>query len=739
MHVIVGGARIWLRAAASHLLAALLFTAAVVLLCAPRAFGHAAFLGSDPAPGVRLGNPPSQLSLSFTEPLNRKLATAELERIGGGRVGGRTRATSARRLVVYPIGKLAQGAYRVRWHSVSTEDGHALEGTFSFGVRAAAASGGHTLERSPLARNGWARVGARIVLYVMLLLFAGALLLRVLLPTSTGSWLTDVAPAAVHEPGGQQLQRRERTLVTDLGVAATAAAALAALLEASDAARGLSAQGVSEFLLGNVAGAGRLAVIVFSLLALLLWQRRERLAATCGGLALGAVAASGHAGSASPRLPSIFNDWLHLLSGAIWLSGIALIVLVWAPAIRRDGRAARQRLARDVMPRFGRVALPAFVTVISTGSVSLLVQLGELSDLWSTPYGRVLAVKIALVAVIALLSWRHALRHTATTEEPSAGDRMSTRGWRVLRAQPLLGVGAVAAVALLATFPLPPRQLEDADAPVALAPCDPCPLPRPAADELAVADDAGRYVVAGWLRRDRKHVRGTIRVLDYKGLPAAVAFTVRGDRGSTCGRACKRFSTQGDVIEVSLVDRGRRHSVLLPARWRQDESQVARRLLDRVQRQMRRLSSLRQTETVTSGPGTYAQTRFRLRAPNRLAFTTDRGVQNIVIGKQRWFRAPEVPWQRDAFGSGIAFSTRSWFRWTSYAQEIRLLRSWRQEGRRFSQLALIDPGTPVWLRLTIDIDRSRVVREQQTAKGRFMDTTYAGLGEPITIRPPRIP
>lgn len=712
-----------------------------LLVGAPQAFGHAAFLASDPAPGVRLEAAPSQVTLTFTEPLNRRLASAELVSVDGARVTTRSRATSARSLVLRPNAKLARGAYRIRWHSVSTQDGHALEGTFSFGVRTAAVSGGHAIEQSPLARRGWMRVGARILLYVALLLFAGGLLLRVMLGGDHGSWLTGSSMADVDARELTRVREREQAVIGDLGVFAVAAAVLAALLEAADAAGGLSAQGVSDYLLGNVAGAARLAVVFCALLALVLWQRRAQLAAVCAALALGAVAASGHAGSATPRMPSIINDWLHLLAGAVWLGGIALIVIVYGPSIRGgDGRGLRRRLARRVLPAFGRVALPAFALVISTGAVSLLVQLGELSDLWRTDYGRVLAVKIALVGVIALLSCWHARRLAPrSTGAAAPSDTVHRRQWRLLRAQPLLGLAAVAAVALLATFPLPPRQLQDADAVAPVRACDPCPLPRPAADELAVADDAGRYVVAAWLRRDRAQVSGTVRVLDRKGRPAVVPLRVGASRQTICAPGCRRFSATGDTVVVSLMDGGRRHTARLPARWKRLSERRARALLMRVQQKMRSLRSVRQSETVTSGPGTFARTQFRLRAPDRLAYVTDRGIENVVIGLQRWFRAPDVSWRREPFGSGIAFSTRSWFRWSSYAQEVRLLRTWRRAGGRFAQLALTDPGTPVWLRLTVGLDDLRVRREKLTAPARFMVTSYSAFDRPISISAPKAP
>ena len=57
---------------------------AVLLLWAPPAFGHAAFVGSDPAPGQRVETSPARITLAFTEPLNRRLARATLRPAAGG-------------------------------------------------------------------------------------------------------------------------------------------------------------------------------------------------------------------------------------------------------------------------------------------------------------------------------------------------------------------------------------------------------------------------------------------------------------------------------------------------------------------------------------------------------------------------------------------------------------------------------------------------------------------------------
>ncbi|MGH2949309.1 MAG: copper resistance CopC family protein, partial [Solirubrobacteraceae bacterium] len=205
--------------------------ACAVLLPAAPAFGHAAFVGSEPEPGVRLELAPQRVVLMFTEPLNRRLSRVTVVGPDGREVADAAQAASDRRLVVRPARPLGTGAYRVRWHTVSTEDGHALEGSFSFGVRAAAAGGEHDVEQSPLARAGWVRVALRALLYGAVLLFAAGLLLPVLVRRAP-SWL---APTELDQEDvdGAAVRARERRVVADVGWLAVAAAVAATLAEAA--------------------------------------------------------------------------------------------------------------------------------------------------------------------------------------------------------------------------------------------------------------------------------------------------------------------------------------------------------------------------------------------------------------------------------------------------------------------------------------------------------------------------
>lgn len=705
----------------------------VALLGAGPAWGHASFLGASPAPGARVGQAPARIVLVFSEPLNVGLSrTALIDARTGDAVPARRVAAGGRRLALAPARPLPRGAYRIDWHTVSDDDGHALEGSFGFGVRARAATASRSIEASPLARGGWARALARALMYAALLLFCGGLLLRAFLRRDAeDSWL---APAGIPDAERPAIAARERSLLGDVGLFAAALSAVVAALEAFRAADSISIGALRDFLLSNATGAARVGIPLLCLLAVALLRRRPRAAAVAGLAALACVVLSGHANSAAPRAPALLADWTHLVAGAVWLGGAALIVMTWGPALRRD-RGARMAVVRHVLPRFGRAALPAFAVVVATGTASALIELDGVDALWRTDYGRILLVKIVLVALIGAAAFGHArrLRPRLLAANPHPDARDERRHWRLLRTETLLSAAVVAAVGLLVAFPLPPRQLAAASgAREAIPACRPCPLPPAQDGELAVAEAGGSDVVGAWIGP----LGVTVRLLDVRGRPAADRVSLGDINPTRCGAGCFRFATARATVRPSLVltvsQRGRRYRVSLPSRWPSTRGRRARAILDRAERTMRVLDSVRESERVSSGPGTGATTNYRLRAPDRMDYVTDRGVRGVSIAARQWLRAPGLPWRRNDAAGGISFSTRSWFRWSPYAPTVALLR----ETDATADLALFDPGTPVWIRLRVDLHTGRVLRERLIAPARFSTHRWFAFNRPVRIDAP---
>jgi putative copper export protein len=128
-------------------------------------------------------------------------------------------------------------------------------------------------------------------------------------------------------------------------------------------------------------------------------------------------------------------DWLHLVSAAVWVGGVAsLAFLVWpvAPALR-----ARAFLG------FAKLAVGLVGVMVLAGAYLALIRLPELSDLWQSDYGRLLLVKSAIVGVA--LSWG-AVHHFFVRPRLEAGEQPHVRPSLVGEAFVALAVLLAAAV-----------------------------------------------------------------------------------------------------------------------------------------------------------------------------------------------------------------------------------------------------------------------------------------------------
>jgi copper transport protein len=739
-------------------LATLLLALVAIAIEAAPAAAHAAFLESTPAPGQRVQSSPREIRLEFTEALNRRLSKATIVDLRTGRkVAANAVPGPGQDLVLHPAAALTTAAYRVDWFTVSTDDGHPLAGSFSFGVRSAAVGGAHVIEQDPLARDGWIRIVLRAIFYGVLIFFAGGLFTGILLSgrERRARWLVPpgelrlALAAAGRDPDAIAAVAWRRTV--SAGWLAAAAGATVAVAEAADAAGGLGPTGLNDYLLTNTAGLARVAMVLALALAASIAGRLPRAAALTSATALAAIALSGHANSADPRALAVLADWVHLLAAAVWIGGIAQIVLAWGRPSIHAGEALRTAVGTEVLRPFGRLALPAFLIVVGSGLLNGLLELGDPQALWQTGYGRVLAAKIGLVAVIALFSYFHARRiRPALLVAGQNPDRNRVRRqWRLLRGEPALGAAVVVLAALLVAYPLPPRQLSGAEeAALTTSPCRPaCPLPKLGPVQLAVADAAGSSIVAAWLRQNPTGLQGRLRLLGPELKPVRARPTLTHGELAGCGPGCWRLRVRGHprTIAVTVPEGGRLYTARLPVRWQAGRAadERARKLLGRVQATMNRLRSVRADERVTSGPGSLAVSHYRVEAPDRLAVRTRLGLRSVTVGKYTWEAKPPGPitaktrWVRGRYaGGGPGFRSAGWFRWTPYAQAVRLLGHRREGGRRLVELALYDQGTPAWWRLTVDLASMRVIRTRLITQGHYITERNHDFDEPMHITPP---
>jgi hypothetical protein len=396
----------------------------------------------------------------------------------------------------------------------------------------------------------------------------------------------------------------------------------------------------------------------------------------------------------------------------------------------------------QVLPRFGRLALPAFALVVATGVVNALIQLGGVSALWSQSYGLVLLAKMTLVAAIALASYLHAvrIRPRLLAANPHPPVTLERRHWQLLRAEPLVGVGVLAAAALLVSFPLPPRQLVERAKRPAAAACARCVTSRPTPRELAVADGAGSAIVAAWVRPVAGGLRGTVRALNSNFQALDEPLAVPGAATRSCGPGCLsvRVSGRPATLVARVRERGRGYATALPVRWLPGGSARAARLVERGEAAMKRLRSVRIDETLSSGPGSFLATRYRLQAPDRFAFAISNDAEAVIVGRDEWTRLKHSRWLRDSYGGGSfqAASYLAW--WSSYASDARLLDVGGVAGRPVADIAMMSHANSLvtWLRLRIDLATMRVLRLHMTTAGHFMRQRWFDFDRPIHIDAP---
>lgn len=170
-----------------------------------------------------------------------------------------------------------------------------------------------------------------------------------------------------------------------------------------------------------------------------------RIAAVAVGLAIAATPAlSGHADSGRWSALAKIADTVHVAAAAVWLGGLAALVVA---ALRGDDRQAR-----EVAERFSPVAFAAVVVVVVTGTFQSVRQVTTL-DALETSYGRLLAVKVVLVlALIGIASVaRSALRGRLELDddEPMSEARTIGAVRRLVAAELVLALVVVGVTALL--------------------------------------------------------------------------------------------------------------------------------------------------------------------------------------------------------------------------------------------------------------------------------------------------
>lgn len=153
------------------------------------------------------------------------------------------------------------------------------------------------------------------------------------------------------------------------------------------------------------------------------------------------MATQGHSGEEAGHNAAVVALTLHIIGAAVWLGGLLLLVVL-RPTLRRDELA-------DVIGRYSSIALAAFVVVALSGIARAVVGVVEVKYLLS-PYGAILAVKVAALLIIGFLGALYRKFLIARLQ----GEATERRFWGLIALElAFMGIASGAAVALSRTPP----------------------------------------------------------------------------------------------------------------------------------------------------------------------------------------------------------------------------------------------------------------------------------------------
>ena len=173
-------------------------------------------------------------------------------------------------------------------------------------------------------------------------------------------------------------------------------------------------------------------------------------------LALASLALVGHTADATgwAGVGRQMNQAVHLLAAGLWPGGLVPLgrLLRHAASDRGEAFAA---VAKEALPAFSQMGYAAVALIAITGAINSLTMVGSAPMLFSTGYGRLLCSKILLYLAMVALALLNRFRLMPLLARQQAAATAPLVLYRSVLLEQALGLGILAAVAILGTLPPP--------------------------------------------------------------------------------------------------------------------------------------------------------------------------------------------------------------------------------------------------------------------------------------------
>jgi putative copper resistance protein D len=317
----------------------------------------------------------------------------------------------------------------------------------------------------------WSIIATRLLQFAAALILFGLSLFYLYGLGGDGAAGTDGANASPLPAPGTPSTPGRSLLLLAAGVALASTlllimaetAALSA--DSSDALRPSALMSVlSETRFGRLAAlrVGWLALSIIAAVALPAGKRLWLVQSVFGGILVASFAWSGHGAmnQGATRLLHLGADVLHLLAAGIWIGALLALSLLLRRSLRTRA-PTHVRQGAYALARFSGVGPAVVAVLILTGCVNSWYLIGPTRwrELFTSPYGLLLSVKLALFAVMLVLAAANRLRLApqlgAALLEPAALPKALRWLRASLIAETVLALLVLGLVAVLGTLAPP--------------------------------------------------------------------------------------------------------------------------------------------------------------------------------------------------------------------------------------------------------------------------------------------
>ncbi|MBC8281229.1 MAG: copper resistance protein CopC, partial [Chloroflexi bacterium] len=436
---------------------------------------HANVATSEPPANAVLDEPPDQIVIWFTEPLEPALSQIQVLNSQGSRVDNDDSLIDRidPSVMSVTLRGVENETYTVVWKNVSTVDGHRVRGSyiFSVGEPLSGAAPVETPEQGLLQSPSEPVIRWLVLLGGLVLVGGFGFHLYVLRPVLTAK---DASPDFGNlVPQAEILVSRlmllavvvavlasvaqlivQASVVHDISVVASLGDPIKTILTDTDWGR------VWLWRMGTLAAA---LVVVVSIAVLA--QRRQQgvvawlylpvIAISLGAGMLFTISWTSHgAATADIETPSIISDFIHLLASSFWAGGILVFLAAIILISRGPSSEHRSTIFAALTPKFSAIAVISMGILIVTGAYGAWAQV-TIIEAFATPYGWTLVGKLGLVVVILAIGAFNLLwikKRLAST--PNASSWLA----RLIAVEAVFAVLIVVAVGVLTSLE-PARQV----------------------------------------------------------------------------------------------------------------------------------------------------------------------------------------------------------------------------------------------------------------------------------------